>query len=103
MLERQAIDRGAILFDPRRVAAPEALHFEPEALRARGVSVEQAGGRGSVVYFEADGARWVLRRYLRGGMAARLVRDRFLWLGEERTRSFRELRLPWPRATCGAS
>jgi 3-deoxy-D-manno-octulosonic acid kinase len=26
-------------------------------------------------------------------MAARLVRDRFLWLGEERTRSFRELRL----------
>ena len=36
---------------------------------------------------------WVLRRYLRGGMAARFARDRYLWLGEERTRSFRELRL----------
>jgi 3-deoxy-D-manno-octulosonic acid kinase len=35
----------------------------------------------------------VLRRYLRGGLPARLSKDRYLWLGEERTRAFREFRL----------
>jgi len=93
MLERQGIDRGAILFDPRRVRAPGTELFEPELLRTRGTLGEEAGGRGTVRYFVGDGVCWVLRRYLRGGLAARFARDRFLWLGEERTRSFRELRL----------
>jgi 3-deoxy-D-manno-octulosonic acid kinase len=93
MFERQAIDCGAILFDRERVAAPGTGLFEPESLRARGALSEELGGRGSVLFFECDGAHWVLRRYLRGGMAARIVRDRYLWLGEERTRSFQELRL----------
>jgi 3-deoxy-D-manno-octulosonic acid kinase len=93
MLERQVIDRGAILFDPQLVRAPGPELFEPEYLRARGRLSEEAGGRGTVRYFDGDGVHWVLRRYLRGGMAARFARDRFLWLGEDRTRSFRELRL----------
>lgn len=93
MFERQSIDRGAILFDPQRVRAPVAALFEPDALRTRGTHSEEPGGRGSILYFDCDGAHWVLRRCLRGGMAARVVRDRYLWLGEERTRSFEELRL----------
>lgn len=93
MFDRQSIDRGAILFDPERVAVPDTSLFEPEALRVRGALSEERGGRGSILFFDGGGVRWVLRRYLRGGMAARVVRDRYLWLGEERTRSFRELRL----------
>jgi 3-deoxy-D-manno-octulosonic acid kinase len=93
MFDRQSIDRGAILFDPERVAAPGTGLFEPELLRARGTLSEERGGRGSILFFDEDGVHWVLRRYLRGGMAARVARDRYLWLGEERTRSFRELRL----------
>lgn len=93
MFDRQSIDRGAILFDPERVRAPGTALFEPEALRVRGALSEERGGRGSVQYFDYDGAHWVLRRYLRGGMVARVVSDRYLWLGEERTRSFQELRL----------
>jgi len=93
MFDRQSIDRGAILFDPERVAEPGTALFEPEALRARGALSEERGGRGSVLFFDGAGVHWVLRRYLRGGMAARVVRDRYLWLGEESTRSFRELRL----------
>ncbi|MBM4218372.1 MAG: 3-deoxy-D-manno-octulosonic acid kinase [Gammaproteobacteria bacterium] len=93
MLERQAIDRGAILYDPRRVGEPDARIFEPDHWRARGALRELAAGRGSVQLIEDDARSWVLRRYLRGGFAARFARDRYLWLGEERTRSFRELRL----------
>jgi 3-deoxy-D-manno-octulosonic acid kinase len=93
MFERQAIDRGAILFDPRRIPAPGPGLFEPGHPGAQGTLDEQPGGRGSILYMERDGERWVMRRYLRGGVPARFARDRYLWLGEERTRSFRELRL----------
>lgn len=93
MLERQAIDRGAILYDRRRVDSPGEWMFDPERLGAPGALAEQPGGRGSIVFIDTDGVHWVLRRYLRGGMAARFARDRYLWLGEGRTRSFRELRL----------
>ncbi len=93
MLERLAIEHGAVLFDPRRVAIPGELLFDPAHWRAQGMLTEQAGGRGSVQFIDAEDRQWVLRRYLRGGMAARFARDRYLWLGEERTRSFREMRL----------
>ena len=93
MLERLAIDRGAILYDPRRVAEPGARTFDADYWRSRGALREFAAGRGSIQLIE-DGTRsWVLRCYLRGGVAARFARDLYLWLGEERTRSFRELRL----------
>jgi 3-deoxy-D-manno-octulosonic acid kinase len=93
MFQRLAIDRGAILFDAERVRAAGAQLFDREHWKLRGALTEQAGGRGSIDFIEADGRRWALRRYLRGGMAARFTRDRYLFLGEERTRSFCELRL----------
>jgi 3-deoxy-D-manno-octulosonic acid kinase len=93
MLQRLAIDRGAILYDPRAVAEPGAQLFNPEFWRARGAARELPGGRGSILLIEDAGRSWVLRRYLRGGFAARFARDRYLWLGEEHTRSFQELRL----------
>jgi 3-deoxy-D-manno-octulosonic acid kinase len=93
MFQRLAIDRGAILFDGERVAAPGAQVFEREHWKARGALSERAGGRDSIDFIEVDGQSWVMRRYLRGGMAAHFARDRYLFLGEEQTRSFRELRL----------
>jgi 3-deoxy-D-manno-octulosonic acid kinase len=38
-------------------------------------------------------ARWVLRHYRRGGLAAKVLSDSYLWTGAERTRCFREWRL----------
>jgi 3-deoxy-D-manno-octulosonic acid kinase len=93
MFERLAIDRGAILFDAERVVAPGAQLFERDYWRSRGRLSARAGGRGSIDFIEAEGQRWVMRRYLRGGMIASVVHDRYLFTGEERTRSFRELRL----------
>ena len=93
MFERLAIDRGAILFDARRVDTPGPQLFDPGHWSAQGALTEQSGGRGSIQFIDADDDRWVMRRYLRGGMAARIARDRYLFIGEERTRSFHELRL----------
>jgi 3-deoxy-D-manno-octulosonic acid kinase len=93
MLERIAIDRGAILFDPRRADVLPACVFDLEHWHARGALTERPGGRGSVHFIEDGKRHWVLRRYLRGGMAASFASDRYLFTGAERTRSFRELRL----------
>ena len=93
MFERLAFDRGAILFDAERITSPGTQLFDPAHWRAQGALREQAGGRGSIQFIDSDDERWVMRRYLRGGLAARVARDRYLFMGEERTRSFRELRL----------
>jgi 3-deoxy-D-manno-octulosonic acid kinase len=93
MFERLAIDRGAILFDPGRVAVPGGQLFDPAYWHAQGALTQQAGGRGSIQFIDNDEHRWVIRRYLRGGVPSLIARDSYLYFGEERTRAFRELRL----------
>jgi 3-deoxy-D-manno-octulosonic acid kinase len=90
-----AIARGpgwAVIYDPALVTAPDATFFD-EA-RWEGRILGYAGrGRGRVVFVDAGADEWALRRYLRGGLIGRLVLDQYPWLGEERTRSFREWRM----------
>lgn len=80
---------GAIVFDPACVpqAAAEFALFQPGRQRA-GI-----GGRGAAWFVAGPCGPAVLRHYRRGGLVARLVQDRYLYLGRERTRSFREFRL----------
>ena len=93
MIQRLAIDRGAILFDPDLVDAPGPQIFDRTYWRERGALTERAGGRGTIHFIDDGQRHWALRRYLRGGMPAFLSRRHYLWCGEERTRSFHEMRL----------
>ncbi|MGO2008938.1 3-deoxy-D-manno-octulosonic acid kinase [Vreelandella alkaliphila] len=71
---------------------PELFH--QAYWRERNLIVGEAPGRGSSFFLKAsDSEQWVLRPYRRGGLIAKLSEKRYLWLGEERTRAFRELRL----------
>lgn len=70
--------------------------FDPDTWRQAGRVTGEAPGRGASLFLSPPGtcqASWVLRRYRRGGLAARLSESRYLWTGLERTRAFRELRL----------
>ena len=89
---RLDLPRGAILHDAALPLDLQVL-FDRDALAARGALEDQQGGRGSISFIRLGDNRLVLRRYLRGGLAAKLSRDRYLWLGEERTRAFHEFRL----------
>ena len=51
-----------------------------------------SGGRGAGGRIGEEG-KWFLRHYLRGGRAAHFSRDRYLFLGTRRVRSFAEFRL----------
>jgi len=83
---------GSILFDRQRLrqAGPEL--FSPAAWGERARPVD-SGGRGGAWFVDAPFGACVLRQYLRGGLVARLSRDRYLWRGASRTRSFAEFRL----------
>lgn len=83
---------GSILFDLTRVRQARAEWFDPAfwGERARPVG---SGGRGSAWFVDAPFGAAVLRHYRRGGLAAHVSRDRYLFRGNMRTRSFAEFRL----------
>nr|WP_299245183.1 3-deoxy-D-manno-octulosonic acid kinase [uncultured Halomonas sp.] len=76
---------------------PLPAWFSADFWQARGAVVGQAPGRGTSLFVDASSIvsdqQWVLRGYRRGGLAAKVSAARYLWLGLERTRAFRELRL----------
>ncbi len=81
-----------MLHDAQLVDAPSPELFTPGRWPDR-VTGEAGRGRGRVLFVAAADHHWALRHYRRGGVVGRLVADRYLWLGEARTRSFREWRM----------
>ncbi len=94
---------GAILYDTaiinhipeRRFTARGWQHARPVGGALR------AGGRGETLIVSDNLAEFVLRHYMRGGLAQRVVEDVYLWMGEERTRSFAEWRLMYKMHAMG--
>jgi 3-deoxy-D-manno-octulosonic acid kinase len=84
---------GAILFDATVSPQVDASWFDPDHWRSRGALSNQAGGRGGVAMIDTPVGECVLRHYHRGGMVARVMGDRYLWTGRDKTRSFAEFRL----------
>ncbi|MEL1264942.1 3-deoxy-D-manno-octulosonic acid kinase [Pseudoxanthomonas putridarboris] len=83
---------GAILFDRKHLRQADPDWFLPEKWGDRARPVD-SGGRGGAWFIDAPSSQCVLRVYRRGGLAARFSRDRYLWHGPNRTRSFAEFRL----------
>lgn len=84
---------SVILYDDSLVSHVTAAVFDPATWAGAPSAPGYAGGRGATLFITHEGQACVLRHYHRGGAVARFVSDRFLWLGEERTRCFREWRL----------
>ncbi len=87
------IGSRTILFDSVLVNDAFNEWFEPRYWRERHCVLGAAAGRGSAVFVEHDEQVWVLRHYHRGGIMSRFVDDRYIWIGREATRAFREWRL----------
>lgn len=72
-------------FDPR--------WFRHDYWSGRSAITRAGAGRGESWFIDSERGRWVLRHYRRGGKAALLSQDRYLYTGLSRTRSFAEWRL----------
>ena len=68
---------------------PSATWFDPVNPSLQAKSVD-AGGRAAAWFVEIGAQAGVLRHYRRGGLAARFLRDQYLWTGAARTRAFSE-------------
>ena len=93
--EPKIVTSGAhfVLYDAALHEHVDASWFDPGHWRdARGVERETSG-RGAVLIVPHGDETWVVRHYRRGGYVARLIEDHYIWLGVERSRSFREWRL----------
>ncbi len=91
----QIADRH-ILYDSDGAFDPAWFDTAPgSGARARAESSFEAaaGGRNRAEFFQADGAEYFIKHYARGGFPARLVADRYLYTGRDRSRSFAEWRL----------
>lgn len=88
------IDRNrGFIYDPTVVPEFDPRLFSAAFWREQGLVRDTATGRGAVQFVEWHGNEWVLRRYRRGGMPGKLIEDRYVWLGPNQTRCFREWRV----------
>ena len=86
---------GAILYDRQvireisedRFQATGWLHSEPVSGSLR------SAGRGNTLFVGNVPRQFVLRHYVRGGLIGKLVRDTYVWTGEDATRPFAEWRM----------
>jgi 3-deoxy-D-manno-octulosonic acid kinase len=83
----------AIVYDAECFQQPDRSLFDPDHWREQGRIAGEAIGRGSALFLDTDVGPVVLRRYLRGGWPSRIIRDRYLFTGWERTRPLAEFRM----------
>ncbi len=89
---RHAWRGGEMVYDQTILTNPSQGWFDPvnPALGAQPVS---AGGRAAAWYVSIQNVAAVLRQYRRGGLVARVLRDRYVWQGVPTARSFAEFEL----------
>jgi len=86
-------DKSDILYDADYIGQIDDAFFDPEQWAEQHLLLDQAPGRGTTVFVQHGESVLALRHYHRGGLPAKLSRDRYLWTGLERSRPWREWHL----------
>jgi 3-deoxy-D-manno-octulosonic acid kinase len=86
---------GAILYDKAIINQISAERFTPQGWPHAEVLTGplRSAGRGNTVFVGNIPRQFVLRHYMRGGLVGKIVRDSYMFSGEDLTRSFLEWRL----------
>ncbi len=86
-------DKCHILYDADYIGQVDDDFFEPTTWAEQHLLLGEAPGRGSAVFVQHGDSVLVLRHFHRGGLPAKLSRDRYLWRGLEQTRPWQEWHL----------
>ena len=94
-VERRSITKNSslIVYDADRIVEPDCRLFDPEYWQEQGGLAGEAIGRGSAWFLDTPFGSAVLREYLRGGLPARISRDRYFFTGWDKTRPIAEFRI----------
>ena len=86
---------GAILYDRSVINQISESQFTAGGWRHSEVLTGRlrSGGRGNTLFVGNVPRQFVLRHYVRGGLIGKLVKDTYLYSGEDETRSFLEWRM----------
>lgn len=80
----------AVIFDAGLKHVPELDEFSVDYWHSRQAVSGEATGRGSAWFVDAPYGAVVLRKYLRGGWAAKFSRQTYFFTGVSKSRPFRE-------------
>ena len=83
----------AIAYDASLADVPGVDYFSVDFWRAKDALIGEAVGRGSVWFIDSHVGPLVLRRYLRGGWAAKLSEQSYFFTKVSRSRPYREFHL----------
>lgn len=89
----EQLGRSLIVYDGSLLSQIDEAMFEVSFWGTAAAIEGDSAGRGTTLVVEHDQQRWVLRHYRRGGLVGRFVEDRFVWIGVDRCRPFKEWRL----------
>jgi len=84
---------SVMLYDPSLAGNFDERWFDATHWQGKGALRGSARGRGNTYFFESGEQAYALRHYRRGGLAARVLGDRYLDTGAERSRPLREFRI----------
>jgi len=79
-----------IVYDENAIAKPGEDFFRLSYWAEKDGYESLSGGRGGSCLFSLDGRQYVLRRYYRGGLVAKIMKESYLWTGLNSTRPWRE-------------
>lgn len=79
-----------IVYDGDQIDEPSTDLFNSSWWSAQGLTLNRFRGRGEVDVVRHGEAKWVLRRFRRGGMVGRMVDQSYVWTGLAQTRPWRE-------------
>jgi 3-deoxy-D-manno-octulosonic acid kinase len=88
-----SIGKQHILYDASLVEHPNDELFDLKRMKQDAAMASMAEGRGHAVFFRHQEHEFVLKHYQRGGSMAALLGDKYIGLGCNKSRSFREWRL----------
>jgi len=94
-------DNLVIVYDADHIRHPGVHLFDPGYWEQQGALAGKAAGRGRVLFLDTEFAPVVLKQYLRGGWAARISRDRYVFSGFERSRPLLEFKMLEQLAAAG--
>ena len=82
-----------VLYNPELLEKPVAEYFSCSELQRKGLVVGSSDGRGETCFYKVKDKVWALRHYLRGGLVAKVLFDRYFGVRLKNSRAWKEWNL----------